>query len=1031
VAATGPDGRRSYEVADPSAQLRGGFGVVFQATLVDDHLGGERRGLRVSLKLLSGADDERWAKLTSRSPQLAGLAHPNLARHLEVFDGHPLARVVLGPDEPTHRWTANQWVPGRPLADAELNLPVTDVLALFCGPAEALDFLHAAGVAHRDLHPRNLILTNDGRLVVIDYDMVLTEASTTTTRAVAGTQFTGDLPAAARDDPFLVDVVAFSRCLVHVLAGDSDGALELEEALERATRETSRALADPERYADLLRGALAGHVAGCATWLDELRAAAATPPGVRAVVGRSARRVRRAAQRAGARPALLRSGLAIAMAVLVVLGSLFLQQRGESARRAAIAASRALAAASVEWADRDFVHSAMLALAAHQAHPTAEAIAALFRPYLESQGATSVLSGQQPDLSEVQVSSDGRVVAGFGSRTVTVWVRSPDQQTRRSSIPVLRDPFTSMALSPDGTAVWLVDDGWLARLGVSDGQLRRVAEVGEVVELAVSADGATVAAVSSSPDSRRAVVWNARVGRLEPERPLPPSGTLTEVALGPDGSLVAQLTDRDSAGRTVPRLEVWGPRDGVQRVLAPGPDSRIVVTSAGDVAVTCTPTGPRAYRLAAIRLADGVELGHAVPELSCLEIAVDSTGLMVVASSLASSAVLDLRTGETNSRVRAPVLGALSRVVPNLAGSGDQLRLVVWSDVGVTLLAVPPPHTIIPEMPRSFISRDGAWIVGGLGSGAELITYPVRGTAPLAQVGRPPPFWEAGPRDLTCNRGCTLLADRVAADRIAVRRLPGLELLREITTSPVQPSRPLLRGEPQRSYDMFFLSERLITINGHQVEVWDLTSGDRVAQLDLDALGHANARQIVRLGGGPAPDQLGLLVVGRPDLRVLDVHSGQQVATVPVGDDVEVATFQSSSSLILIARRGGDVEVWDHKEPRRVFGPLGADAEFGRTFRFLDEPGRFVVADSGRYQMWDVGAARPRLQLQLGESLRLTSVSGDGRIGLYYGGQEYIGVLNLDPAVWRNHICSVVGRADLDADRRSELPPSTPMRQCP
>ncbi|HEV2068193.1 MAG TPA: hypothetical protein VGR26_00195, partial [Acidimicrobiales bacterium] len=127
--ATGPEGRRSYEVEDPSVQFRGGYGVVFQANLVDDHLGEDRRGLRVSLKMLSGADDHRWSRLVSRSPELARLSHPNLAAHLEVFEGHPLARAVLGPEEPTHHWTVNEWVPGQPLADADMDMSVDAVLA--------------------------------------------------------------------------------------------------------------------------------------------------------------------------------------------------------------------------------------------------------------------------------------------------------------------------------------------------------------------------------------------------------------------------------------------------------------------------------------------------------------------------------------------------------------------------------------------------------------------------------------------------------------------------------------------------------------------------------------------------------------------------------------------------------------------------------------------------------------------------------------------------------------------------------------
>jgi WD40 repeat protein len=1035
VAATGPDGRRSYEVSDPSVQFRGGYGVVFQATLVDDHLGEQRRGLLVSLKLLSGADDHRWGRLVSRSPELAKVSHPNLAAHLEVFDGHPLARAVLGADEPTLHWEVNEWVPGQPLADADLDMPPNDILRLFAGPAEAVDILHNADVAHRDLHPRNLILADDGRLVVIDYDTALTGASTTTTRTVAGTQFTADLPAGVQANPVLADIVAFARCLVHTLAGDSDGALDHDDALEKAIAHAKPHLTDPDRFADLLRAGLGGTAAGCSTWMDELRAAASEPPRRTVILSRQVRRFWHAVRRAGARPRLLWSGLAAAVVVVVALGSLLFQQRTETARRSAAATSRSLAAASGEWADRDAVYSAKLALAAYQAQPTAEATAALFRPYLESQGATAVFASPQGGVSDVQVSSDGRVVAGTtANQTVTIWIRSPGQETRRASTPTLRDRQTPMALNRDGASVWLVDDGWLARFDVSEGQLHRITEVGRrgAVELAVSADGATVAVVITDGDQRRAVVWDARDGRTLPERVLPGTGRLTEVTLDHRGWLVVQLDGQDAAGQAMKRLEVWGPGGEVRPILAVGVLGTMVVTPNGDVVVTCDSTAPLKHRVAAIRLADGVELGQGETELGC-GFATDPSGLKVVEKAANSSGgVLDLRTGETVSRVRAPLLSEPDyQIVPILAGSGDGLQLVAWNESRVALLAVPPPNTIVPEMQYRFVTPDGSFIVGAVRDSSALMTYPVAGTTPRATAARPAPYWRPGPSDLVDNEDGTLVADRVSADRITLRQLPGLELVREVTTPPVRSS-PLRSEEAESSHDMFFLSGRLVTVVGHQVEVWDVASGERMAQLDLVKLGHAAPDQIVRLGAGPDADRLGLIVEGRPDLYVLNLYSGQHVATVPVGDNIKTALFQASSSLVLVVRFGGTAEVWDTQNGRRVFGPLTAENELGRGVGLLKEPGAFVVGDYARYQVWKVGSARPRLHFQLGASQRITSLSADGTTAIYHGSQEYIGVLRLDPAAWRHQICTVIGQRGFGDDRRPEIPPSIRNRPlCP
>lgn len=193
-------------------------------------------------------------------------------------------------------------------------------------------------------------------------------------------------------------------------------------------------------------------------------------------------------------------------------------------------------------------------------------------------------------------------------------------------------------------------------------------------------------------------------------------------------------------------------------------------------------------------------------------------------------------------------------------------------------------------MTSKWVSADGDTIGGALKDGSELRLYPVDAATPLATAARPAPFWRFDP---AVNPDQPLLADRVAADRVVVRRAPSLEPVRQITTPPV-PTRPPAQAnaaeEAARNYDMFFdSSDRLVTIVGHQVSVWDPSSGERVAQLDLVALGHAKSEQIVHVSGGPDPDRLALAVEGQPDLRFVDVPSGRQVDTTPVGADVRTA----------------------------------------------------------------------------------------------------------------------------------------------
>ena len=85
------------------------------------------------------------------------------------------ARVYDAATEPRHRrpplaYVISEWVDGTPLADVLETgpLPPGPALELAVQGAQALVALHAAGVAHGRLHPRNVLLGRDGRLRLTD-----------------------------------------------------------------------------------------------------------------------------------------------------------------------------------------------------------------------------------------------------------------------------------------------------------------------------------------------------------------------------------------------------------------------------------------------------------------------------------------------------------------------------------------------------------------------------------------------------------------------------------------------------------------------------------------------------------------------------------------------------------------------------------------------------------------------------------------------------------------------------------------------
>jgi serine/threonine-protein kinase len=125
----------------------------------------------VALKLLrAGTSDEVVRARLRAEAQLAGaLVHPGVA---QVYDygeddsgDEPAPYIVMQYVEGTSLWHVLR---------ERRTLPAEEVMDLVAQTASALTAAHGAGIVHRDLKPANILVTDDGRAVVVDFGIART-----------------------------------------------------------------------------------------------------------------------------------------------------------------------------------------------------------------------------------------------------------------------------------------------------------------------------------------------------------------------------------------------------------------------------------------------------------------------------------------------------------------------------------------------------------------------------------------------------------------------------------------------------------------------------------------------------------------------------------------------------------------------------------------------------------------------------------------------------------------------------------------
>ncbi|MEX2981126.1 trypsin-like peptidase domain-containing protein [Streptomyces sp. C36] len=832
------------------------------------------------------------------------------------------------------------------------------------------------------------------------------------------------------------------------------------------------------RAPELLPTAVA--LAGAQQWLSERGDELSEAERHYLEAGRARRRSR--ARRRRARFSVL--GLVLVLAL--VLGTLFFVTRSESQERAALASSRSLAQAAEDESVLDPARGVMLALAAYRRAPTQEARNQLLRQYVRYEDNDRVLSGMLGNVRTFDKSRDGNVVlAASELGRATLFVHAMSGQRVRSQQVYSTGQVLYVMVSADGRrAAYVQEDGKAAWFEVDVGAerpmgpLHKLPDAGgagagwsDSVKPSMSTDGRMLAAKFRD----RLVWWNldsGAHGALGGSVPAP-KGMIFDLWFGADDRTVLtpvyeHLNElkQQNTEKTKQSLLAVDLRTGRTRVLVSGVHE---FRLSGDrkSAVACRVEDKRTV-ITLYQVSDGVQQGAPYREQdkkfvtdSCMVQAVDVTGRRIALNWSDSVRVVDLTSNKVISHVALPKVDTMAMSNPGLVEFRGRLHYARQDKSMITFVGLPPGDQFL-DISQQTLTDDGKKTISVLGDGSRLQLRPALGedgVKVLTEAQRRKPYWIPQHNDmLALDRTGRLVADREDKNIVTIREVSTLR--RTATVTAVEP--PKVAGTTPQILDTsgsvsahrptwdfhyrFDHSGNLMTVSGTVVQQWNARTGRQLARFDAKAFRPKGARDgeaEVMIGGYPAPNQVSVVVLGRPGIRVVDITNGRTTAEVKTTDDVLAVQFDPSGRYFALMRRGSVIELWRRDPWRKELGPLRSVSEDRFTpwvARFLDGDGRYLIAANNAVQTYRIGERGYRDSYEFGNQSRTFLDKGHSFMGTSKDGKTVIhvdptgkgGPLSLDPATWQQKLCEIIAHREFTTDELKFLPAGVPGRRvCP
>ncbi len=736
----------------------------------------------------------------------------------------------------------------------------------------------------------------------------------------------------------------------------------------------------------------------------------------------------------------LLAAVAAALVVAVIAGSFALIQRGSARHTAVVAQAGRLAAQSREEAGQHPDLALLLALEAGSLDDSVDSRGALLGALEHGSRIRAWLRGFDSPANATAFSPDGRLLATVTLEGTTLW----DTATWLPVGPPLGSPqggWQGVDFSPDGQTLAMAgEEGNVELWDVeSRRQLRKLVSpnAAPLHTVRYSPDGSVIAA--GGIEDNNVTLWDAVSGRVigAPIDTNPPQlGGAHSISFSPDSKRIAV----PGAPGTVGIWEVaTGQRVGRPLVIGEANVDEAIFAEDGRTLIASDESGS----VYMVDIGTGRPIGQplSVGDEPAASLDLSPDGRLLAAASFGGSVfVWDRKTGEPYG---SPLTVEPSPV-NDVAFSPDGRTLVtshlrsavVWNMSGEQVIGEPlgGPTDLTTDV--SF-SSDGKWLAAGRFDGSAV----VYDTETRRQTAR-----------IDTGSVVTAVAFHPAGDLIAVGTIDGK--VRFFDPKSGAAVGPLLdEGESAVWQVAFSPDGRLLAVavdpNGvegfhrqqrqGEVQLWDVDSRNRVGRKIAPGGGSVLAVAFSRDGKLLATGSHG----GRLDLWDVATRARHGKPMTVADDGFLSVAFDPSGLLVAGGGATGPVRVWRVADQRPALPPLSGHTG-PVTGAAFDPGGSFLATTSafGGTRLWD-----PATGLGYGDELRGSAIpaslmrsiplpflglrsafSPDGKLLAVAGVNELGMVWDVDPAVWRERACGIVGRNLSSEEWELYLPPGTPYR---